>query len=151
MAQDENIFIHDATPTWSGFIYQGDVAIYLALYKICELINNGVSKEVIKSEYCLEVEKSEDIAIVNDNGKRKQYVSIHQVKNQKDNSIRKYRKPLIQLMLEKGFWKMNKLGNPEAFLHISNRVNEDSNAIDQQLSNWMICIKDFYNLSLIHI
>ncbi len=145
MAQDENIFIHDATPTWSGFIYQGDVAIYLALYKICELINNGVSKEVIKSEYCLEVEKSEDIAIVNDNGKRKQYVSIHQVKNQKDNSIRKYRKPLIQLMLEKGFWKMNKLGNPEAFLHISNRVNEDSNAIDQQLSNWMICIKDFYN------
>lgn len=91
------------------------------------------------------MEKSEDIAIVNDNGKRKQYVSIHQVKNQKDNSICDYRNPLIQLMLEKGFWKMNKLGNPEAFLHISSRVKEDDNAISQQLSSWSKCIKDFYN------
>lgn len=145
MAQDENIFIHDATPTWSGFIYQGEVAIYLAVCKICELIDNGLPKEVIKSEYWLEVEKSEDIAIVNDDGKRKQYLSIHQVKNQKDNSICKYGKPLIQLMLEKGFWKMNQLGNPEAFLHISNQVNEDSNAIAQQLSKWVISIKNFYS------
>lgn len=145
MTKDENIFIHDATSTWSGFIYQGEVAIYLAVCKICELMNNGLSKEVIKSEYWLEVEKSEDIAIVNDDGNRKQYISIHQVKNQKDNNISKYKKPLIQLMLEKGFWKMNKLGNPEAFLHIGSRVNEDSNTIAQQLSSWAKCIKDFYN------
>lgn len=38
MAKDENVFIHEATPTWSGFIYQGEVAIYLAVCKICELI-----------------------------------------------------------------------------------------------------------------
>lgn len=145
MTKDENIFIHDATPTWSGFIYQGEVAIYLAVCKICELIENGLPKEVIKAKYWLEVEKSEDIAIVKDDGNQKQYISIHQVKNQKDNNISKYRKPLIQLMLEKGFWKMNKLGNPEAFLHISNRVNEDINIIAQQLSDWVICIKDFYS------
>lgn len=145
MTRDENIFIHDATPTWSGFIYQGEVAIYLTVCKICELIDKGLSKEVIKSEYWLEIEKSEDVAIVYDNGNRKQYISIHQVKNQKDNSISKYSKPFIQLMLEKGFWKMKKLGNPEAFLHISSRVNEDSNTIDQQLLSWAKCIKDFYN------
>lgn len=145
MAKDENIFIHDATPTWSGFIYQGEVAIYLAVCKICELIDNGLSKEVIKSEYWLEVEKSEDIAIVNDDGKQKQYLSIHQVKNQKDNSICDYRNPLIQLMLEKGFWNMKGLGKPEAFLHISNRVKEDDNAISQQLLSWAKCINGFYN------
>ncbi|MDE7204312.1 MAG: hypothetical protein K2O91_21000 [Lachnospiraceae bacterium] len=145
MAKDENIFIHDATPTWSGFIYQGEVAIYLAVCKICDLIENGLSKEVIKSEYWLEVEKSEDIAVVKDDGKQKQYLSIHQVKNQKDNSICDYRNPLIQLMLEKGFWKMKSLGNPEAFLHISSRVKEDNNTIDQQLSSWAKCINDFYN------
>lgn len=145
LAKDENIFIHDATPTWSGFVYQGEVAIYLAVCKICELIENNLPKEIIKSEYWLEVEKSEDIAIINDNGKYKKYLSIHQVKNQKDNSICDYRNPLIQLMLEKGFWNMQGLGTPEAFLHISNRVKEDDNAISQQLSSWAKCINDFYN------
>lgn len=145
MTKDENIFIHDATPTWSGFIYQGEVAIYLAVCKICELIANGLSKEVIKSQYWLEVEKSEDIAIVYDDGKQKQYLSIHQVKNQKDNSICDYRNPLIQLMLEKGFWNMKGLGTPEAFLHISNWVKEDENAVNQQFSSWAKCIDDFYN------
>lgn len=145
MTNDENIFIHDATPTWSGFLYQGEVAIYLALCKICELKDNGLSKETIKSEYWLEVEKSEDISIIKDDGKQKQYLSIHQVKNQKDNSFHNYRNPIIQLMLEKGFWKKKKLGDPQAFLHISSRLKEDDNAINQQLLNWVNCINVFYN------
>ena len=145
LVEDENIFIHDATPTWSGFIYQGEVAIYLALHKICELIDNGLPKEVIKLEYWLEIEKSEDIAIVKDDGKQRQYLSIHQVKNQKDNSIHDYRNPLIQLMLEKGFWEKNKLGNPEAFLHVSNRIKEDNNTINQKILDLEKHIKEFYN------
>lgn len=36
-----DIFTHDATPTWSGFIYQGEIAIYLALRKI--LIIRGIN------------------------------------------------------------------------------------------------------------
>lgn len=145
MANDENIFIHDATPTWSGFIYQGEVVIYLALHKICELRDDGLTKEVIKSEYGLEVEKSEDIAIVKVNGNHRQYLSIHQVKNQKDTTIYKYKNPLIQLMLEKGFWEKRGLGNPEAFLHVSNRVREDNEKINQEILNWANCIKEFYN------
>lgn len=145
MVKDENIFIHDATPTWSGFIYQGEVAIYLALHKICELRDEGLAKEVIKSEYRLEVEKSEDIAIVKVNGNHRQYLSIHQVKNQKDTTIYKYRNPLIQLMLEKGFWEKKSLGNPEAFLHVSNRIKEDNNIIKQEILDWANCIKEFYN------
>ena len=115
MAKDENIFIHDATPTWSGFIYQGEVAIYLALHKICELRDEGLPQEVIKSEYRLEVEKGEDIAIVKVNGNYRQYLSIHQVKNQKDTSIYKYKNPLIQLMLEKVFGKREAWGIQRLF------------------------------------
>ena len=37
---DKNAFTHDATPTWSGFLYQGRVAVYLALEKIISLVMN---------------------------------------------------------------------------------------------------------------
>lgn len=30
----ENVFMHDAVPTWSGFLYQGRIAVYLAIKKI---------------------------------------------------------------------------------------------------------------------
>ena len=33
----DNIFMHDAVPTWSGFLYQGRIAVYLAVRKINEL------------------------------------------------------------------------------------------------------------------
>lgn len=29
----DNIFMHDAVPTWSGFLYQGRIAAYLAVKK----------------------------------------------------------------------------------------------------------------------
>ena len=32
----DNIFMHDAVPTWSGFLYQGRIAVYLAVRKINE-------------------------------------------------------------------------------------------------------------------
>ena len=61
-----NTFEHDATPTWSGFIYQGEIAVYLAVKKICELKNQGTDIEAIGSEYKLEVEKCEDISIIHE-------------------------------------------------------------------------------------
>ena len=33
----DNIFMHDAVPTWSGFLYQGRIPVYLAVRKINEL------------------------------------------------------------------------------------------------------------------
>ncbi|GFI18961.1 hypothetical protein IMSAGC009_04141 [Lachnospiraceae bacterium] len=33
-------FEHDATATWSGYIYQGYVAIYVALKQICRLLSS---------------------------------------------------------------------------------------------------------------
>ena len=37
----DNIFMHDAVPTWSGFLYQGRIAVYLAVRKINELREAG--------------------------------------------------------------------------------------------------------------
>ena len=56
----DNIFMHDAVPTWSGFLYQGRIAVYLAVRKINELREAGNESEIKK--YALEMEKSEDIA-----------------------------------------------------------------------------------------
>lgn len=143
----ENIFIHDAIPTWSGFIYQGEIAIYLALKKICELRDaDGLEINEIGSNYQVEVENCEDIAIVHTDENGKRYLSIHQVKNQKDTSIGAYRNPLVQLMLEKGFHTKEQLGNPDAYLHVSNKIYERSeNEINQSLEEWKESVQNFYN------
>ena len=56
----DNIFMHDAVPTWSGFLYQGRIAVYLAVRRINELREAGNESEIKK--YALEMEKCEDIA-----------------------------------------------------------------------------------------
>lgn len=142
-----DIFIHDAVPTWSGFIYQGDIAIYLAVKKICDLRDEEkVKKEDIGLNYAVEVENCEDIAIVNIKEGKKEYLSIHQVKNQKDKNIGAYRSPLVQLMLEKAFYKRKGLGEPEAYLHTSNNINENNeNNINKSLSEWKDEITRYYS------
>lgn len=67
---------HDAVPTWSGYNYQGKVAIYHAIKKINEFKQNNYDIEVIKN-HKLEIEYFEDFAIINENNK---YLSVHQVK-----------------------------------------------------------------------
>lgn len=141
-----NTFEHDATPTWSGFIYQGEIAVYLAVKKICELRDKGIAIEVIGSEYKLEVEKCEDISIIHETEDDKKYLSIHQVKHQKDKTLSKYQNPLVQLMLEKGFYQKRKLGNPDAFLHVSENVcSKNKVEISTSLAKWHREIQEYYN------
>ena len=42
----DNIFMHDAVPTWSGFLYQGRIAVYLAVRRINELREAGNESEI---------------------------------------------------------------------------------------------------------
>lgn len=143
---NNNTFEHDATPTWSGFIYQGEIAIYLAVKKICELRDEAkLDIKEIGSDYMLEVEKCEDISVIHKVNNKKEYISIHQVKNQKDTAIRNYRNPLIQLMLEKGFYKEKGLGSPNAYLHTSMNICGDNlNEINTNLNKWEGQIKEYY-------
>lgn len=139
-----SIFEHDATPTWSGFIYQGYVAIYLAVRKICELLEqNALDKKTIGLTYQLEVENLEDVAIVKMDGKIKHYISIHQVKHRKEKKISDYKNPLIQLMLEKGYSKKQNMGVPEAYLHTSSSIKENDENIEKLLGEWKDNIIEF--------
>lgn len=144
----ENVFEHDAIPTWSGFIYQGRIAVYLAIKEIIELRDNNQISEI--DEYAIEMEKCEDIAIVykwkNENRK---YVSIHQVKNENKNTLGAYKNPLIQLMLEKGYYAKYGKGAPAAYLHISNSVGRQNTDFKtgylEKLKKWKQEILNYYN------
>lgn len=140
-----SVFEHDATPTWSGFIYQGHVAVYLAVSKICELLTDGLDKQEIGAAYQLEIENWEDVALVKQDRGSKQYISIHQVKNINNRSIKNYDKPIIQLMLERNFLYKQGLGMPKAYMHISEKVKEDENKIKNIIQNWKQSVLDYYN------
>lgn len=113
----DNIFTHDASPTWSGFLYQGQIAVYLALKEICELNDSGKEAEIEK--YSIEMEKSEDVAICYEDETGKQYLSIHQVKNQRDRNL--------------------------TYLHVSRKIAlKDENSFTEKIKEWKKDIIKFY-------
>ncbi|KRF06040.1 hypothetical protein ASG89_20060 [Paenibacillus sp. Soil766] len=88
---DENSDSHSAVPSWSGYDYQGKVAIYTVL----SLINSKEVHEI--SDFVLEIEHLEDFSI-KCNG---EYHSIHQVKayqSQNRSKISTYRSAILDLM-----------------------------------------------------
>jgi tetratricopeptide (TPR) repeat protein len=101
-----NLFL-DASPTWSGFNYQGKVALYTAL----TYINNSA---VDTSNYKLELEWLEDFAIKCD----ADYISVHQVKAYCDESLSKYSEAVFKL-----FEKIACGQAPKAYLHTWKDIN----------------------------
>ncbi len=65
---------HSAIPSWSGYVYQGKVAVYHVLRMIKDNLTSNI--DAIFDDYKLEIEWQEDFSILID-GK---YDSIHQVK-----------------------------------------------------------------------
>ena len=87
-------YIHDATPTWNGFNYQGKVGLYVALKKLNDVYKKDKSTDF--SKFSLEFEWFEDFAIKYDN----KYLSIHQVKAKQSKQKSDY-KTLISDLLKK--------------------------------------------------
>lgn len=83
-------FLHDATPTWNGFNYQGKIALLVVLDKLIELKKNGDSID----DYNLELEWLEDFSIKRNN----EYISIHQVKNYGDKNLNNYEEAFLSLL-----------------------------------------------------
>lgn len=138
-----NIFVHDAVPTWSGFVYQGQIAVYLAVKKICEL--DAADKKEEMNCYAIEMEKCEDIAVVYEKKGYKKYESIHQVKNYEKQGIGEYKSPLTQLMLEKGFCQKNGYDVPDAYLHVSRAVLlKVGETFEHKMQEWQMEIIHFY-------
>ncbi len=78
----------DATNSWSGYNYQGKIALYYGIRKINELITIGKACDIEK--YAIEIEWKEDFSIVYIEDEQRVYQSIHQVKAKENTNIYDY-------------------------------------------------------------
>jgi hypothetical protein len=85
---------HDASPTWSGFNYQGKVALYHTLKYIDEKLAADSSFDF--SEYSLIVENHEDFDIKGPGG----FLSFHQVKAINDTKFSTYENAILAMILQ---------------------------------------------------
>lgn len=143
----------DATNSWSGYNYQGKIALYLGIHKINELIYNRNDSDIQK--YSIEIEWLEDFSIVyTDNGSRV-YKSIHQVKAKANTNVEEYEDALVKLYQK--IKKDNLIAN--AYLHVCKtldykgriwsdiintiiRNGNKTKAIKRQVVNYKNCSKD---------
>ncbi|EOK5967689.1 TPA: hypothetical protein NJ621_000713 [Vibrio parahaemolyticus] len=78
--------LHDATPSWNGYNYQGKVGLYVCLKLILEKVDQGISASDLEGylkEHEIEYEWIEDFSI----RKRDQYLTLHQVKHKGENKF----------------------------------------------------------------
>ncbi|PWS33212.1 ABC-three component system protein [Pedobacter paludis] len=110
---------HTAIPTWSGFIYQGRVA----LYHILKQLNIKTENEI--NELVLQIDSIEDFTILKSIATGGHTpISMHQVKAVKSALYSTYKEDFEQLE-EK--WTAIGLQTVEAFFHLANQ-NEKTKA-----------------------
>ena len=102
----------DAPNSWSGYNYQGKIALFVALKKINELIDIGEIDEIEK--YSVELEWLEDFSILYKDDNGVQYKTIHQVKAKDKQNINDYEDALVKLYYKVAKW--NTIEN--AYLHV---------------------------------
>lgn len=114
---------HDATPSWSGYIYQGKVALYHALRVINEKLSNQTDHQTKYSfdKYSLEIEWMEDFAIM----KGGAYESIHQVKAYKDSKPNNYKSATVEIIQKLDFYSI-----PAGYLHVWKEIEFKGKIVD---------------------
>src|ERR1035437_3369853 len=85
---------HDASATWSGFNYQGKVAILHTLTIINKKLDENLDFDFTNHE--LKLEHHEDFEIITPGGPE----SFHQVKAYNETLYSKYSNSLLELTLE---------------------------------------------------
>ncbi|MGF6514327.1 hypothetical protein ABH912_001793 [Pseudomonas sp. BT76 TE3572] len=103
---------HDASPSWSGFNYQGKVAIYYALSVINEKLSTNVKFDF--TPYELVLENTEDFEIL----ATKKTISLHQVKALQDSSFSSYQNALFGIAIE-----LKKEQNAKGYIHTWKKIN----------------------------
>lgn len=92
--------LHDATPSWNGYNYQGKVGLYVCLENILAEARKGVnvtSFELFLREHHIEYEWIEDFAIK----KKDTYLSLHQVKHQGENNFQNHVEAIATILYRK--------------------------------------------------
>lgn len=102
----------DATNSWSGYNYQGKIALFVVLQKINDLISKNKIDEIEK--YCVELEWLEDFSILYKGDEGVQYRTIHQVKAKDKQNISDYEDALSKLYYKVAKWRTIE----RAYLHV---------------------------------
>ncbi|UNM96411.1 hypothetical protein MMG00_00615 [Ignatzschineria rhizosphaerae] len=96
--EQSNSVMHDATPSWNGFNYQGKVGIYVVLTLILKELEGyeSIADEDFKvflNSHSIQFEWIEDFSILKD----EEYISHHQVKHKEGNAFSTHIKALAQI------------------------------------------------------
>ncbi|MPY24423.1 ABC-three component system protein [Shewanella sp. YLB-07] len=86
MADTVKSVLHDATPSWNGYNYQGKIGLYVCLVNISREAQAGIDLpafDVFLDEHHIEYEWIEDFSIK----KNEDYLSLHQVKHKAANNF----------------------------------------------------------------
>lgn len=128
---------YDASPTWSGFQYQGKVAIFHSLKIINENRGDNNFCEGIECEnYNLEFEKIEDFSIKDIKDELK-YYSIHQVKAYSSTNNSTYIKAIAKT--EESVDSLSITGQtPSGYLHIMKKVPLIKSSPKVEIYNYII-------------
>jgi hypothetical protein len=116
MSEEEaSKYPHSAISTWSGFVYQGKVALYHCL----KLINEG------DSEFQLQLDSTDDFAVYKD-GK---LISAHQVKAK----IGDYRSNYKEALEKSAAIQLDRVAGIKRYFHISQPINDHSDYLASNL------------------
>jgi hypothetical protein len=143
---------YDATPSWSGYNYQGKIALYVLLTELCELYRANQVDKI--EDYKLELEWMEDFSILIRENNVWKYNSIHQVKAYDTDNINNYSEALFGLTIK----TINNLDIKQAYLHTWKQININSDdwyskiktiVIDQsnqsEIVNELVTLRDNQN------
>lgn len=100
MADTVKSVLHDATPSWNGYNYQGKVGLYVCLADILREAKAGIGLptfDVFLDEYHIEYEWIEDFAIK----KNDIYISLHQVKHKVENNFNDHVEAIATILYRK--------------------------------------------------
>lgn len=100
MTVETKSILHDATPSWNGYNYQGKVGLYVCLENILSQARKGVdatSFVLFLNEHHIEYEWIEDFAIK----KNDTYLSLHQVKHKGKNNFNDHVEAILTILYRK--------------------------------------------------
>lgn len=125
---DSQEYPHTAIPSWSGFLYQGKIALYYVLRLLS-------SNQAQCNNYTLQLDSLDDFAIMKDH----EIVSIHQVKARRSNNFSSYSAAFSELKD-----RANSYSCKKAFFHLAKEIaDKDISKIESEFSPVKIfCYED---------
>lgn len=101
VAEDIKSALHDATPSWNGFNYQGRVGLYVCLKNIRRMVDiHPIGSECFNdflNSHSIEYEWIEDFSIKNG----RDYVSLHQVKHKAGTNFSEHISAIVTILNRK--------------------------------------------------